>query len=142
MATKPKTVMWARLDESGHILEVTDINPAGRFHASIVWTPMTQSVEPGGVFSNGTYTPPEPAPVVELPDPGKPAVPSVDFMRRLTLPERTALRASTDPLAIELVWLINNSATIKPDDADVVAMVEHLPSVNVIAADRVAAILA
>lgn len=142
MATKPKTVMWARLDESGHILEVTDINPTGRFHASIVWTPMTQSVEPGGVIANGAYTPPEPAPVLERPDPGKPAVSAVDFMRRLTLSERTALRASTDPLAVELMWLVDNAPSIKPDDADVVACVEHLATISIISVDRVADILA
>ncbi|UVM48561.1 phage tail assembly chaperone [Pseudomonas sp. B21-015] len=49
--------MWAHI-ESGRVIEVTDIDPAGRYHASWVWKACPAAVGLGWTFSSGTFSPP------------------------------------------------------------------------------------
>lgn len=52
--------MWAHVD-NGRVIEVTDIDPAGRFHPSWVWKSCPASVSMGWTFNNGKFTAPEAA---------------------------------------------------------------------------------
>lgn len=46
--------MWARV-EDGIVMEVTDIDPEGRFHPDLKWRPCPANVLPGWLFENGTF---------------------------------------------------------------------------------------
>lgn len=52
--------MWA-LIQNGAVAEITDIDPAGRFHASMVWQACPPEVAPGWAFDGERFT----APVAE-----------------------------------------------------------------------------
>lgn len=58
---------WARINDKGVVIEVTDIDPAGRFAPSIVWESVPADVRPNSVRAGGKWThppvlPPAPAP--------------------------------------------------------------------------------
>lgn len=48
--------MWARI-ENGTVVELTDIDPAGRFHPSFVWVVCDESVSPGMQYADGEFSP-------------------------------------------------------------------------------------
>lgn len=54
---------WARKDEDGNIVELTDVDPTGRFHEDIVWVSVPNSAK--------VYDPVE---VLESPEPKGPAL--------------------------------------------------------------------
>lgn len=54
---------WARKDVDGNILEITDVDPAGRFHEDIVWVSVANSAK--------LYDPVE---ILESPEPQGPAL--------------------------------------------------------------------
>lgn len=58
---------WA-LIEGGKVAEITQANPAGRFHESLVWVECTPvpNVEVGWVYEKGSFSPPEPTATVQL----------------------------------------------------------------------------
>ena len=45
------------------VIERTEIDPAGRFHESLIWVECTESVVPGWTYMNGKFS----APVVTTP---------------------------------------------------------------------------
>jgi len=52
--------MWARI-ENGVVAEITDVDPAGRFHQSIQWEKFDgrTSVEVGWIYLDGTFSEPD-----------------------------------------------------------------------------------
>lgn len=46
--------MWARV-EDGIVMEVTDIDPEGRFHPDLKWWPCPTAVLPGWLFENDVF---------------------------------------------------------------------------------------
>ena len=51
---------WALIID-GHVAEITDIDPEGRFHPSLVWVPAGPNVNVGNEYIDGEFTePPEP----------------------------------------------------------------------------------
>src|SRR5690554_5368777 len=61
--------MWARI-EGDRVAEITDIDPAGRFHPSLVWVECGAEVQTGWTYDGEEFAPP----VVEV-DPDTNAVP-------------------------------------------------------------------
>lgn len=61
--------MWARID-GDRVAEITDIDPDGRFHPSLVWVECGAEVQPGWTYDGKEFAPP----VVEV-DPDTNAVP-------------------------------------------------------------------
>jgi hypothetical protein len=51
------TTMWARI-EDGTVAEITNIDPAGRFHPSLVWVTCNSEVEPGWLYDGAAFTAP------------------------------------------------------------------------------------
>lgn len=49
--------IWARI-ENGVVMELTDIDPEGRFHPSLVWVECPDEVVPGYLY-DGEFSPPE-----------------------------------------------------------------------------------
>ena len=51
------TKMWARID-NGAVAEITDLDPAGRFHPSLLWVGCDADVAPGDRYDGGAFEPP------------------------------------------------------------------------------------
>lgn len=51
--------MWA-LIQNGSISEITDIDPAGRFHPSLVWVQCNDKVQSGWAYDGEEFAPPGP----------------------------------------------------------------------------------
>lgn len=68
---------------------------------------------------------------------------AIEFMRRFTFAERTAIRAArtSDPAVDDFFDLLVVAGTVHVNDPDMIAGVNYLVSVNLIAADRVAVLL-
>lgn len=49
--------MWALIID-GEVRELTDIDPEGRFHASLVWVDCPDYVRPGYTYDGEVFTPP------------------------------------------------------------------------------------
>lgn len=48
--------MWARI-ENNTVVEITDIDPAGRFHPLLVWVECPDYVQPGFTCDGEVFTP-------------------------------------------------------------------------------------
>lgn len=57
--------MWARI-KNGTVAEITDINPEGRFHPSILWVPCSSDILPGWSYDGEQCLPPTPDPLEDL----------------------------------------------------------------------------
>lgn len=57
--------MWARIDINPEnrsqtvVMEITGIDPAGRFHPSLVWVECPEGTQQGYIYENGSFTPPD-----------------------------------------------------------------------------------
>lgn len=51
--------MWARI-EGDRAAEITNMDPEGRFHPSLVWVPCGEDVKPGWTYYGEGFAPPEP----------------------------------------------------------------------------------
>lgn len=60
--------MWARID-GDRVAEITDIDPAGRFHHSLEWVSAPLDVQPGWTYDGENFAPPS------RPDPPASVVP-------------------------------------------------------------------
>ncbi|WAX22806.1 hypothetical protein MAJJADAN_00044 [Pseudomonas phage Amjad_SA] len=47
--------MWARI-ENGTVMELTDVDPSGRFHPSLTWVECDESVTPRMLYVDGQFT--------------------------------------------------------------------------------------
>lgn len=49
--------MWAHV-ENGRVIELTDTDPEGRYHASWIWVPCPKSVGIDWIHAGGVFSPP------------------------------------------------------------------------------------
>ena len=49
---------WARI-ENGTVMEITDIDPNGRFHPDLIWVECPEEVGQRWSYSDGIFTAPE-----------------------------------------------------------------------------------
>ena len=49
------TDMWARI-ENGTVAEITDLDPAGRFHPSLKWVECNSNVKQGWKYEGGSFS--------------------------------------------------------------------------------------
>ncbi len=75
---------WARLSDEGRIVEVTDIDPEGRFSPDIVWTVVDDDAMPGAIQDEnghwvGATTPSDPQ---TPPPPDPPPLPDAEAAER------------------------------------------------------------
>lgn len=50
--------MWALIVD-GMVWEITEIDPADRFHPSLVWVECDGSVKPGDLYDGGAFKTPD-----------------------------------------------------------------------------------
>jgi len=65
----------------------------------------------------------------------------LEFARRLTQAERLAIRASTDPVVVDFLWLLDRASEVRLDDPDTQAGVGHMVHVGLLPPERADAIL-
>lgn len=65
----------------------------------------------------------------------------LQFLRRFTAPERIAIRASTNPIIVDFMSLLDLALDVRLDDPDTVAGVHYLEALNLIGEGRAAEIL-
>ncbi len=46
--------MWARI-ENAAVVEITDVDPTGKFHPSLIWLPCPADVQPGWSYDGDTF---------------------------------------------------------------------------------------
>ena len=51
-------IMWARI-ENNTVMELTDVNPEGRFHPSLIWVKCPTDAEQGYLYVGEVFTKPE-----------------------------------------------------------------------------------
>lgn len=54
--------MWARIDDY-RVIEVTDIDPTGRFHSTLHWVICSTETRPGWCYDGDQCQPPPPVPI-------------------------------------------------------------------------------
>ena len=85
--------MWAQI-QSGKVIEVTDIDPTGRYHPSLVWTESPSSVSSGWNYSVKLgFTPPVPAAAYLTPQSCSPAQGLVALFALKSITEDNVLTA-------------------------------------------------
>ncbi len=57
--------MWARIEDST-VKELTQIDPAGRFHEALIWRPCSVEIEVGWSYSGGAFKAPPPLSRAEI----------------------------------------------------------------------------
>ncbi|MCK6815584.1 hypothetical protein [Enterobacter kobei] len=50
--------MWARIENTA-VMEVTDIDPTGRFHPSLVWVECPADIQQGYSYVDGEFAAPD-----------------------------------------------------------------------------------
>ena len=79
--------------------------------------------------------PPPPAPPREM------QLTKLQFLRLFTTAERIAIRASSDPVIVDFLQLLDLAQDVRLDDPDTIQGVHYLESEGLIAAGRAAEIL-
>jgi hypothetical protein len=93
--------MWALVFKK-HVVETTNIDPAGRFHPDIQWIACKAHVQPGWGYDGTKFTPPEEAVPERLPQACTPAQGLVALFALKQITEEDVLAAISqiaDPVA-------------------------------------------
>ncbi|MNU43021.1 hypothetical protein D3C71_317970 [compost metagenome] len=91
--------VWALLQD-GVVVELTDIDPAGRFHSDFQWVPAVTAVRVGDLYSAGEFSHPE-SPLPAL----KTVFTVREFVRRFTVEEQLSVRqAQLTDMEVGLVY--------------------------------------
>ena len=130
--------MWARIDH-GLVAEMSDVDPAGRFHESLEWVLADPGVVPGWSFDGTQFNPPAPRP---QPPPSTQISP-LQFIARFTAAETGAIAQAALSNAAMLMWLVQASAASYIDLADprTKAGLDSLVAAGLLTASRETAIL-
>lgn len=71
-----------------------------------------------------------------------PPLSQLEFLRRLTVSERVAIRASADPVVIDFLHLLSLAQDVRLNDPDTIAGVNYLEQAGLLAEGRGWVILA
>lgn len=131
-------MQWA-LIIAGKAFEITDIDPANRFHAGIVWVPAMPATEVGDVYDGTSFTKPPPPPVMvpqsvsivqaEL---ALQAMPSpINPGRTLLDDVNAAVMQSNDP-RVKIAW--DKASVVERNGLFVAQIASTIPGLNTTAA--------
>ena len=132
--------MWARI-ENGTVVELVSVNPAGRYHPSLLWVDCTgvPNIALGWIYTGADFT----APSAPPPAPPPTQISPLEFMARLTPAETTAISTAALGNAALLMWLVQASAAqyIDLTDPRTKEGLDALVAAGLLTADRAAAVL-
>lgn len=136
--------------ENDIIRDIAPGNPEQFYHPSVAAhydTEVPDDAENGDTFSNGVLTKrPVPEVVVQTPEPvvvKPPKVSVIEYKMLFTSAERIAVKASTDPVIIDLQELMNDPRTVNVDLSlqSISDALDYMTAIGLIAAGRKAEIL-
>jgi hypothetical protein len=134
---------WALIVD-GAVREITDSDPAGRYHPSLHWQPCDGDVREGDLWTGAAFAPPPPS---DAPLPR--SVSALGFRRRFTPEERAAITlAASRGLeagdATLQVWLddLNSAVEVHLDNPEIADALDMLVDRGLLAAPRRAELLA
>jgi hypothetical protein len=136
-------MLWA-LVVDGIVREITDTDPAGRYHPSLHWQPCDGEVREGDLWTGEGFAlaPPADAPLPRT-------LPALAFRRRFTPEERAAITlAASRKLeagdATLQVWLddLNSAAEVRLDNPEIAEALDMLVDAGLLAPERKAVLLA
>lgn len=128
---------WALIMD-GVVQEITDVDPADRFHKAFKWVPCGPEVKQRWTYDNNTFSPPqEPEPVPATQQP----LSFSGFMDLFTDKEQTAIVDSTDPKVKLLLLMAASASSLSLDDARVSTGLDHFVSLGLLTTARKVAIL-
>ena len=130
---------YAYLTTAGQVYTLiqgpTGFDPAACYVGQLppgTWQVAPDNIELGDQYQNGEWVL-APRPVLPLT--------RLEFLRRFTSAERIAIRASTDPVVVDFLSLLDAAQEVRTDDADTVAGIGYLATTGLLAAERAAEIL-
>jgi hypothetical protein len=136
-------MLWA-LVVDGIVREITDNDPAGRYHPSLHWQLCDGDVREGDIWTGESYAPPPAADI-----PMRATLSALAFRRRFTPEERAAItlaasRALDSGDATLQVWLddLNSATDVWLDSPEIAEVLDMLETKGLLAPGRKAAILA
>lgn len=136
-------MLWALIVD-GTVREITDTDPAGRYHPSLHWQPCDGEVREGDRWTGAAFAL---APPADMPLPR--TVPTLAFRRRFTPEERAAITlAASRKLeagdATLQVWLddLNSATEVRLDNPEIADALDMLVEAGLLAPDRKAVLLA
>ena len=138
-------MLWA-WTENNRVRDVTDGDPAERFHPVVATNYDTQvpdDTKPGATWDGSAWvnpTPPAPGPAPE-PQPRK--MTPIHFKLLFTSQELVAIKQSTDPVIVDFLEIINDPQLQEVDLGDTFTTdgLNYLESEGLIASGRAAEIL-
>ncbi|WP_447921053.1 hypothetical protein [Achromobacter aegrifaciens] len=112
--------VWA-LIQGGVVVEITDVDPMGRFHPDFMWVAASGEVMVGDTFIDGDFFRPEPSP-----QPVKTRYTVREFVRRFSMDEQLAVRqAQLTDMEVGLVYDdLNRADFIDLEDPAVAAGID------------------
>ena len=136
-------MLWALIVD-GAAREVTDIDPAGRYHPSLNWQPCDSEVREGDTWTGEAFAAPPPA---DVPQPR--IITPLAFRRRfaakelaaITLAAARALAAGDATLQVAIDDL-NSASEVHLDNPEIVGGLDMLVASGLIDAERKSALLA
>ena len=136
-------MLWALIVD-GAVREITDTDPAGRYHPSLHWQPCDGEVREGDVWTGTAFALPLRVDIA-LPH----SVPALAFRRRFTPEERAEITlAASHGLeagdATLQVWLddLNSAAEVHLDTPEIAAALDMLVANGLLAPERKVALTA
>lgn len=105
----------------------------GPIPTGAAWIACPDDTLPGDTYDGTTWT--------KAPRPAVP-ITKLTFLRRFTAEERIAIRASTDPIIVDFLQLLDMASEVRVDDPDTVAALNYFEAQELLAAGRAAEILA
>ena len=136
-------MLWALIVD-GAVREITDTDPAGRYHPSLHWQPCDDEVREGDRWTGAAFALPEQR---DMPLPR--SLPALAFRRRFTPEERAAITlAASRGLeagdATLQVWLddLNSATEVRLDNPEIADALDMLVEAGLLAPERKAVLLA
>jgi len=136
-------MLWA-LVVDGAVREITDIDPAGRFHPSLHWQPCGAEVREGDMWTGEAFAAPPPAA-----DPPPRTISTLAFRRRFAVKEMAAITlaasramAAGDATLQVAIDDLNSASEVHLDNPEIIGGLDMLVASGLIDAERKAALLA
>ncbi|WP_313369160.1 hypothetical protein [Achromobacter animicus] len=123
--------MWARV-ESGVVVEVTEIDPADRFHPDLMWLASPKGVQPGYSYVDGKFKAPSKEDFLRV------RFSPREYIKRFTFEEQVAVRqAQLVDMEVGLVYDdFNRAEFINIEDPSVSAGIDLYVAKGLLSPER------
>jgi hypothetical protein len=117
-------------------ISADSVERALMFYPDHICMEQVDGVGPSYTYADGVFTPPPP-PVVEVQP-----ITKLAFLRRFPTAKRIAIRASTDPIIVDAMALLDLAQDVIVNDPDTVMLVGYLQQQGFLTAEEAQGVLA